>query len=553
MANCLQNGQISTSIFEDALEDFQTIENAANSEDLTTPSRTGGDVRTLQGRLTEIGGFLPINGGVWDSGISFTAYDQYMIFNGTAYKPISTTTLPYVSTAVPDTDFVEPFSVSTNASDIEVDFEAYNSTNLGGYTDLIFSSETTMLSGTTSGGNQVVFSEGQNLKIAAANGTVRMFTVIATPTGLPLGGGLYANEVYAQADSTVVFDTDVESPFSSLNQEFNGINTSLPTGYLDAATPASSNLNYAGSTVGATGNLYHFPYNAVDVLKFDPFDLTYSVIGSVASNQQYISGACAYNLSLYAASKAGTNILKIDRNENVTELAIVSGSNYGFEGAVAASNGFIYLVPALATRVARIDPATDTLSYIGSTYSILADKWAGGCLAGNGKIYCAPHNNPNILEIDPDSNTTRLIAVTSTTTSARWKGACIGNDGRIYFMPFNDDNILVFNPEDDSVAYVSDPTSVSTSKYAGCNVALDGKIYSIPYQSNQILQIDVQTLDVVIFDAPTLISNNKAIGASMLDNGEIRCCPSSDIASALVLRQPFGNTRWQISAYANKY
>jgi len=53
-----------------------------------------------------------INGGVWDTGISFTAFNQFMVFSGTAYKVKITTTLPFVSGATPDLAFVEPVPAS---------------------------------------------------------------------------------------------------------------------------------------------------------------------------------------------------------------------------------------------------------------------------------------------------------------------------------------------------------------------------------------------------------------------------------------------------------
>lgn len=49
---------------------------------------------------------VPLNGGVWASGQTFTAYNQYMIYNGEAYSPRQETTLPYTVGASPDLGFV---------------------------------------------------------------------------------------------------------------------------------------------------------------------------------------------------------------------------------------------------------------------------------------------------------------------------------------------------------------------------------------------------------------------------------------------------------------
>ncbi len=53
-----------------------------------------------------------INGGVWDSGKVFTAYNQYMVYSGTAYQVKSSVALPYVSKATPDLANVVPVNVN---------------------------------------------------------------------------------------------------------------------------------------------------------------------------------------------------------------------------------------------------------------------------------------------------------------------------------------------------------------------------------------------------------------------------------------------------------
>ncbi len=57
-----------------------------------------------------------INGGVWAAGQTFTAFNQYMVFGETAYKPKISTSLPYIVGATPDPLFVEPFDLSVNAT-----------------------------------------------------------------------------------------------------------------------------------------------------------------------------------------------------------------------------------------------------------------------------------------------------------------------------------------------------------------------------------------------------------------------------------------------------
>jgi hypothetical protein len=87
-----------------------TINEVVTSDELvTSPAIDGKSKNTLKGLESK---YLmsAINGGIWATGIEFTAYNQFMIYNGVAYKPKSTTTLPYTSEATPNVANVEPFS-----------------------------------------------------------------------------------------------------------------------------------------------------------------------------------------------------------------------------------------------------------------------------------------------------------------------------------------------------------------------------------------------------------------------------------------------------------
>ena len=59
---------------------------------------------------------VPLNGGVWAAGQTFTAYNQYMIYNGTPYAPLASTSLPYGPVgATPDIAFVGPYPLNDHS------------------------------------------------------------------------------------------------------------------------------------------------------------------------------------------------------------------------------------------------------------------------------------------------------------------------------------------------------------------------------------------------------------------------------------------------------
>ena len=85
-----------------------------NLEFVPQGNRFGQQMLTRNGAVAKFI-MTPLNGGVWAAGIDFTAFNQYMIYNGVAYKVKWGTTLPYTSTATPDVNFVEPFTLESAA------------------------------------------------------------------------------------------------------------------------------------------------------------------------------------------------------------------------------------------------------------------------------------------------------------------------------------------------------------------------------------------------------------------------------------------------------
>ncbi len=128
----------------DARDNFKRIDEVVNLQsEQSGPTRTGKRLETLYGlerkylQAIQDAGGAPLNGGVWASGQTFTAYNQFMVYNGVAYKPLVSTSLPYGPTgAAPDLSFVGPFTEIT-------------SVNLGGYTNYTSKTVADMIAGLT--------------------------------------------------------------------------------------------------------------------------------------------------------------------------------------------------------------------------------------------------------------------------------------------------------------------------------------------------------------------------------------------------------------------
>ncbi len=167
----------------DARDNFKRIDEVVNLQaPQTNPTRTGKRLNTLFGIESNYIA-SPINGGVWASGITFTAYNQYMAFNGVSYKPSFSTPLPYETqgsdpTVSSDSNFVEPFS-------------EINSTNISNFTRIDFDS---ISDAVTSIGNGD-YSLGTKISVddyyggaTPNNSGVLFFKVVAAGTGTADGG-----------------------------------------------------------------------------------------------------------------------------------------------------------------------------------------------------------------------------------------------------------------------------------------------------------------------------------------------------------------------------
>ena len=92
---------------------------ASGARIFSSTDRFGDEHLTSEGALARIES-NPINGGVWASGVTIEAYNDYMNYNGVAYKAKQETPLPYVTTS-PDATLdagVEPFDRALNSGQV---------------------------------------------------------------------------------------------------------------------------------------------------------------------------------------------------------------------------------------------------------------------------------------------------------------------------------------------------------------------------------------------------------------------------------------------------
>ncbi len=232
----------------DARDNFKIIDEVVNLQAAqTSPTRTGKRLNTLFGIESNYTA-SPINGGVWASGVTFTAYNQYMAFNGVTYKPSFPTPLPYTTqganpTTAPDSEFVEPFS-------------EINSTNISSYTDLIFDDVLSMSSHNNPSSGDVYKTKSYHSGWAALSAPpfggavyiVRPISEVSTPDGIVnhyVGGVSFVAQLLANGDGTINIDQCGARPNEALIDSSSSINSAILSFGSVTASAASYFVNDA--------------------------------------------------------------------------------------------------------------------------------------------------------------------------------------------------------------------------------------------------------------------------------------------------------------------
>jgi streptogramin lyase len=153
-----------------------------------------------------------------------------------------------------------------------------------------------------------------------------------------------------------------------------------------------SSAKYFAGCLAPNGKIYFAGGRFASYVQFDPDTytaVTTGVTGITASPFNSFWGAIvtAPNGFVYMIPRRANQIVKINPVDNTYTLVgnVLGDSKY--RGAVVGADGKIYCVPRAATQILIIDPTDDSLSFLGDFSSLGGDKWEGASLASNGKIY----------------------------------------------------------------------------------------------------------------------------------------------------------------------
>ena len=167
-----------------------------------------------------------------------------------------------------------------------------------------------------------------------------------------------------------------------------------------------------------------------------------------------------------------------------------------WSGIALAPNGKLYCSPFTASKVLRINPATDTTELIGDVLEPSGNiRWSGIALASDGKLYCSPNNASRVLRIDPATDATELIGDDlsahgeGSPPGHMWSGIAAAADGKLYCSPKAASRVLRIDPATGATELIGDDLSPQCGPHGGFGgivATADGKLYCWPKRSGRV-------------------------------------------------------------------
>jgi hypothetical protein len=332
--------------------------------------------------------------------------------------------------------------------------------------------------------------------------------------------------------------------------------------------PLSGQTLFLGGEVGCDGKIYNIPGHATRVLVIDPkTDQVYPVGPVLPGKFKWLRGVRCDDV-IYGLPCHKDTVLKIHvPSLTVSEIPIPYDDFYQdpaeaqgqrdmewkyHGGTTSPIDGCIYTVPQSAWHVLKIDPATDTCTFVESEPFKGRCKWYGGVVGKqDGAIYGIPHNSTSVLRIDPQQ-TDSVVTLHGDYGPGghKWHGAAAAPDGTIVSVPANADTVLCVTPArpepilkelgNSDIIKTGRHRSDGKYKFLGAMAGTDGKVYCFPCASEQVLQIDAAN-NIVRCVGPNLLDTKmEGMMQNKWQNGltsvEEQCVYAIPLAAETILK-----------------
>ncbi|CAH0368352.1 unnamed protein product [Pelagomonas calceolata] len=298
---------------------------------------------------------------------------------------------------------------------------------------------------------------------------------------------------------------------------------------------------WLGAAMMRDGSLVGVPGHARQVLRVDPRLHRVTLLGRSRGQDVNRNGRNVFKWlrgvsvgdKAYGIPMHGDAVLKVTPRVHISKIELLdveAPGDFKWHGGQLAPNGFIYGVPCYASRVLRIDPRTDEVSYFGDLGDAKA-KWYGGILGPDGNMYCMPFAATRVLRVVTAEDRCELIGPELTGGGAhggyKYHGGLLGPDNCVYGFPMNAKTVLRVNCLTGDVCELplpeDEPFNGGKYKWGGGCVA-NGCVYGVPSDSCRVLKIDCRRGTVSLFGRLPK-QKNKFQGGVLGGDGGIWCVP----------------------------
>jgi outer membrane protein assembly factor BamB len=285
---------------------------------------------------------------------------------------------------------------------------------------------------------------------------------------------------------------------------------------------------------GKDGFLYGIPVNARRVAKFNPLANSMEMIGHDLGGDGWDCGVLAKNGCIYCPPTSQKSryysgkMLKINTNDG-TVITLDTDKGGWRSGALGADNCVYYMPWGVKNlnHILRVDPHTDTLSYI----RVPSARFKGTVLGKDNCIYGVPtwigdSRDGTVMRFDPmEPENISHFGNDTALNHGFAGGGVLGNDGHIYALS-NNGSVLKVDTSARTVSSIGE--SFDESRFTQPIIGLDQCIYWPPGHTTRVLKFDPTTQQPPSYigpDTPEIIGSGW-IGGALASDGVIYCAPS---------------------------
>jgi len=290
------------------------------------------------------------------------------------------------------------------------------------------------------------------------------------------------------------------SPYNAANilcyNPFTNTQTFITGGPNSTATFTGS-AKWNQGCLSPDGTIYFFPWTAATILALNPTtndtcNISLAGRGGTYTSSGYRNSIYARDGRIYLSPYGATSIFWFDPSNlstgNITSAAGVNlpGSSVRWEGTSLGADGNIYMNPLTGAQpVLRLNLSNYSTTTVSAGLTAGQTYRGAATLAVNDALYFAPAQaNAGILYVNSNL-TTGIIA---NTTALVYRDSFYGPDGKIYIMPNNgSSNVMVVNPSNNTVT--NSNNSLTIVNIQGAVMGLDGNIYGGTQSQSNILQV----------------------------------------------------------------